>query len=49
MVRANVAELCGLSEDQATRLLGRMVAQGKLVRSGKPPRWVEYSLPGGAK
>lgn len=49
VVRGNVTELCGISDDQATRLLGRMVTQGKLVRTGTPPRWVEYVLPGGAE
>jgi ATP-dependent DNA helicase RecG len=49
VVRANVAELCGLSDDQATRLLNRMVAGGKLERTGKPPRWVKYILPGGRR
>jgi ATP-dependent DNA helicase RecG len=49
ITRGNVAELCGVSRDHASRLLARMVAKGKLVRLGTPPRWVHYSIPGGAK
>lgn len=44
VVRGNVMELCGLTDDQATRLLLKMIKSGKLVRHGKPPRWVHYTL-----
>lgn len=46
IVRQNVAELCDLSDDQATRLLGKMVKAGKLERHGQPPRWVHYTILG---
>lgn len=45
IVRENVMELCGLTEDQAGRLLKRMRNKGKLLRRGSPPRWVFYVLP----
>lgn len=42
--RENVVELCGLTERQATQLLGRLVAEGKLVRRGEK-RWSYYEAP----
>lgn len=42
--RKNVIELCGLSGDQASRLLKRMCGTGKLKSKGSPPRWVYYLL-----
>lgn len=42
--RENVVELCGLTERQATQLLGRLVRQGKLVKRGVK-RWSYYEAP----
>lgn len=42
--RKHVIKLCGLSEDQAGRLLKKMCADGKLKPMGSPPRWVYYVL-----
>jgi ATP-dependent DNA helicase RecG len=42
--RENVVELCGLTERQATQLLGRLVKEGKLVRRGLK-RWSYYEAP----
>jgi ATP-dependent DNA helicase RecG len=42
--RKHVMELCGLSGDQAGRLLKRMCQNGKLRRRGRPPRWTYYVL-----
>ena len=42
--RADVMVICRLSGDQASRLLKRLVNQGKLVASGKK-RWTRYALP----
>jgi ATP-dependent DNA helicase RecG len=42
--RENVVELCGLTERQATQLLGRLVREGKLVRRGAK-RWSYYEAP----
>ncbi|MBI2383133.1 MAG: AAA family ATPase [Gammaproteobacteria bacterium] len=39
--RENVMELCGLTGMQATRLLGRLVGEGKLLRKGVG-RWSVY-------
>jgi ATP-dependent DNA helicase RecG len=44
IVRDQAAELCGLSNDQAGRLLRRLVGKGKLYRQGTPPRWTYYVL-----
>ena len=44
IVRAEVARLCSLSDDQASRLLKKMTDKGLLARRGKPPRWVPMSL-----
>jgi len=40
--RKHVMELCGLSGDQASRLLRKMVNIGKIKQMGTPPRWVYY-------
>jgi ATP-dependent DNA helicase RecG len=40
--RKHVMELCGLSKDQATRLLNKMIETGKIERMGTPPRWTYY-------
>ena len=45
VVRGNVVELCGLTGDQAGRLLTKMVGKSKLCREGTPPRWVHYNVP----
>lgn len=42
--RENVVELCGLTERQATLLLGRLVRDGKLVQRGVK-RWTFYEAP----
>jgi hypothetical protein len=42
--RADIADLCRLSPDQATRLLGRLVESGRLVREGQR-RGARYRLP----
>lgn len=42
--RENVVELCGLTERQATQLLGRLVREGKLVMRGVK-RWSYYEVP----
>lgn len=42
--RAEIAELCRLSPDQATRLLTRLVESGRLVREGQK-RGARYRLP----
>jgi ATP-dependent DNA helicase RecG len=42
--RKHVIELCGLSSQQAGRLLQRMCKSKKLVRQGAPPRWTFYVL-----
>jgi hypothetical protein len=39
-----VARLCSLSDDQASRLLKKMTDKGLLARRGKPPRWVTYVI-----
>jgi ATP-dependent DNA helicase RecG len=44
IVRDQVAELCGLSNDQAGRLLRRLVSKGRFYRQGTPPRWTYYVL-----
>lgn len=44
IVRAEVARLCSLTDDQATRLLKKMTDKGLLIRRGNPPRWVSYVL-----
>lgn len=44
IVRDQAAELCGLSSDQAGRLLRRLVKNGRLYRQGTPPRWTYYVL-----
>ena len=44
IVREQAAELCGLSNDQAGRLLKRLVSSGRLYRQGTPPRWTFYVL-----
>lgn len=44
IVRADVARLCSLSDDQATRLLKKMTDKEWLARQGNPPRWVSYVL-----
>jgi ATP-dependent DNA helicase RecG len=43
--RGQVMELCGLSRDQARRLLKRLIDAGKLSMRGSRPRWVYYVLP----
>lgn len=43
--RAEVMELCRLSEDQAWQLLKRLMVGGKLVKHGER-RWSFYTLPG---
>ncbi len=40
--RKHVVELCGLSGDQAGRLLRKLVQKGQLLMKGSPPRWVYY-------
>lgn len=42
--RENVVELCGLTERQATQLLGRLVGEGKLIKQGVK-RWSYYEAP----
>jgi ATP-dependent DNA helicase RecG len=42
IVRGQVADLCTLTNDQATRLLKRMVEKQWLAAKGSPPRWVFY-------
>lgn len=42
--RADIAKLCRLSPDQATRLLNRLVESGRLVREGER-RGTRYILP----
>ncbi|CRY79283.1 ATP-dependent DNA helicase RecG [Nocardia farcinica] len=42
--RGKAAELCLLTPQQATRLLGRMVDRGKLIRIGERKATV-YDLP----
>ena len=44
IVRGEAASLCSLSNDQATRLLTRMVEKQWLTAKGSPPRWVFYVL-----
>ena len=44
IARADVVELCRISDDQARRLLQRLVVEGKLEASGQQ-RWRRYSLP----
>lgn len=46
ITRGDVMNLCMLTGRQATKLLRRLVQQGKLVDRGSPPRWVYYELPG---
>jgi ATP-dependent DNA helicase RecG len=46
MKRPDVVRLCQLSDDQATRLLQKMVREGRLQAHGLR-RWTRYSLPGG--
>jgi ATP-dependent DNA helicase RecG len=41
--RADVMELCGLSEKQASTLLGRLTDQGRLLKEGER-RWTLYRL-----
>jgi len=41
IVRSEAAELCGISDDQATRLLARLVRNGKLTKHGSR-RWAYY-------
>lgn len=41
--RGDVVDLCRLSPEQATTLLGRLVTSGKLVREGEK-RWTVYRL-----
>jgi len=45
--RAKASELCGLSERQATLLLGKMVGKNKLVAHGERKARI-YTLPGSA-
>ena len=45
MKRPDVVRLCQLSDDQATRLLQKMVRDGKLQAHGLR-RWTRYELPG---
>ncbi len=40
--RKHVMEMCGLSGDQASRLLKKMVKTGKIKQMGTPPRWIYY-------
>jgi len=40
--RKHIMELCGLSSDQAGRLLKKMMAKNILTRKGRPPRWTFY-------
>jgi ATP-dependent DNA helicase RecG len=42
--RKHVMELCGVSKDQAARLLRKMGESGKLKRMGNPPRWTFYVI-----
>jgi ATP-dependent DNA helicase RecG len=42
--RKHVIELCGLSGDQARRLLKKMCESEKLKAEGTPPRWTYYVL-----
>lgn len=44
IVRGDVARLCSLSDDQASRLLKKMTEKDWLTRQGSPPRWVTYVL-----
>lgn len=46
VTRSEAMALCGLTGDQAGRLLKAMCRSGKLVRQGSPPRWTFYVLPG---
>lgn len=45
ITRSEVMNLCMLTGRQATKLLRRLVDEGKLVDRGSPPRWVYYELP----
>jgi ATP-dependent DNA helicase RecG len=45
MTRREVAELCEISERQASHLLKKMVEQGKLIMNSSR-RWTTYSTPG---
>jgi len=40
--RKHVIKLCGISENQAKTLLGKMCDKGKLKKMGKPRRWTDY-------
>ncbi|MBI3910338.1 MAG: hypothetical protein HY320_05320, partial [Armatimonadetes bacterium] len=42
--RKHVMDLCGLSGQQAGRLLRRLCEQKKLRRRGTPPRWTYYEV-----
>ncbi|MDP2359781.1 MAG: ATP-binding protein, partial [bacterium] len=44
ITRSNVVELCGISERQATQLLGRLVGENRLVKHGTR-RWTWYQSP----
>lgn len=48
ITRSDVVKLCRIGEDQATRLLRRLVEEGKVVKSGER-RWTRYRLPEGTK
>jgi ATP-dependent DNA helicase RecG len=45
ITRGEAMNLCILTGRQATRLLRRLVEEGKLAPGGSPPRWVFYELP----
>jgi ATP-dependent DNA helicase RecG len=45
ITRGDVMTLCMLTGRQASKLLRRLVDEGKLVTRGSPPRWVHYELP----
>jgi ATP-dependent DNA helicase RecG len=42
VTRKDVMELCGISADQAGRLLKKLAKKELLVRKGSPPRWTYY-------
>ena len=43
--RSDAASFCQISDDQAYRLLQRLVAKGKLRKIGRAGRFVQYGLP----
>jgi len=45
VTRGDAMNLCMITGRQATKLLRRLAAAGKLQAKGSPPRWVYYELP----